>query len=221
MLGRLGVLVMSPFKIAAVAAVACFFGLAAVAADAPAPPAKPAPASGPVYREFVSGNPSAKVTMIEYASLTCPHCARFSEDVMPELRKNYIDTGKIRFVYRDYPLDNLAAAAAAIARCAPGDRGKAMIDLMFKNQQVWARSPKPIEPLRGYAQLAGMSAADVDACLQNKAITAKISEVMNTASSVYKVESTPTFFVGEEKLSGEITYKDLAKILDKHIAAGK
>ena len=220
MLGRLGVRLMSRFKIAVAAAATCFIGFVAVAAD-PAPPVKPAPASGPVYREFVSGNPDAKVTMIEYASLTCPHCARFNEEVMPELRKNYIDNGKIRYVFRDYPLDNLAAAAAAIARCAPGNRGQAMIDMMYKNQNVWARSPKPIDPLRGYAQLAGMSAADVDACLANKAITGKINEVMNTASSVYKVEATPTFFIGEEKLSGEIAYKDLAKIIDKHIAAGK
>jgi len=212
---------MSRFKVAAIAVALCLTGFAAVAADAPTPPVKPVAASGPVYREFVSGNPNAKVTMIEYASLTCPHCARFNEEVMPEVRKNYIDTGKIRFVFRDFPLDNLATAAAAIARCAPGDRGKAMIDIMYKNQNVWARSPKPIEPLRGYAQLAGMSAADFDACLDNKAITGKIMEVMQTASSVYKVEATPTFFVGEEKLSGEISYKDLAKILDKHIAAGK
>ncbi len=209
------------YKAAVLAVAACFVSAAAIAAAAPAPPAKPAPKSGPVYREFVSGNPAAKVTMIEYASLTCPHCAKFNDEVMPQLRKNYIDNGKIRFVFRDYPLDSLAAAAAAIARCAPGDRGKAMIDLMYKNQNVWARSPKPIDPLRGYAQLAGMSAADVDACLANTAITGKINEVMNTASTVYKVEATPTFFVGEEKISGEIAYADLAKIIDKHIAAGK
>ncbi len=212
---------MSTFKAALFVAAFGFARFSAMAADAPKPPATPAPASGPVYREFVSGNAEAKVTMIEYASLTCPHCAKFNEDVMPDVRKNYIDTGKIRYVFRDYPLDGLAAAAAAIARCAPGERGKAMIDLMYKQQNVWARSPKPIEPLRGYAQLAGMSAADVDACLVNKSITGKINEVMQTASSVYKVEATPTFFVGEEKLSGEIAYKDLAKILDKHIAAGK
>ena len=212
---------MSRFKVTVIAAVVCLAGFAASAADAPAPPVKPAPASGPVYREFVSGNPDAKVTMIEYASLTCPHCARFNEEVMPDVRKNYIDTGKIRYVFRDYPLDNLATAAATIPRCAPGDRGKALIDLMYKNQEVWARAPKPIDPLRGYAQLAGMSAADFDACLANKAISGKILEVMQTASSVYKVEATPTFFIGEEKLSGEIAFKDLAKIIDKHIAAGK
>ena len=96
-----------------------------------------------------------------------------------------------------------------------------MIDLMYKNQNAWAHVPKPLDPLRGYAQLGGMSAADFDACLENRAITAKIQEVMQTASSVYKVQATPTFFIGEEKLSGEVAYKDLAKILDKHIAAGK
>jgi protein-disulfide isomerase len=178
-------------------------------------------AEAPAYREFVSGSPTAKVTMIEYASLTCPHCARFAEEVMPKVKKDYIDTGKIKFVYRDFPLDGLAAAGAQLARCAPGERGKTLIELMFKNQKAWVSAPKPIEPLRGYAQLAGMSGSDIDACLNNKTISAKINEVMQTASTKFKVESTPTFFVGEEKIKGELTYEALAKILDQHLAAAK
>jgi len=200
-------------------------GVAAYAADpAPsAPAAKPAaaPASGPVYREFIQGNPKAKVTVIEYASLTCGHCKAFQDTTYPELKKNYIDTGKIRFVYRDYPLDGLAAGGALLARCAPGDKGKVMIDLMFKNQQEWVRSPNPLEPLRGYAQLAGMSAADVDACLKNEAIMNKIREVMDTAATTYKVQSTPTFFIGEEKLEGVQTYEAMAKVIDEAIADAK
>jgi protein-disulfide isomerase len=197
-------------------------GLAARAAEpAPSSPAAKPAANQPVYREFIQGNPKAKVTVIEYASLTCGHCKTFQDTTYPELKKNYIDTGKIRFVYRDYPLDGLAAAGALLARCAPGDRGKVMIDLMFKNQMEWVRSPAPIEPLRGYAQLAGMSAADVDACLKNEGIMNKIREVMDTASTVYKVQSTPTLFVNEEKVEGAVSYAELSKIIDEAIADAK
>lgn len=198
-------------------------GVAAYAADpAPSSPAaKPAVAGQPVYREFIQGNPKAKVTVIEYASLTCGHCKAFQDTTYPELKKNYIDTGKIRFVYRDYPLDGLAAAGALLARCAPGDKGKVMIDLMFKNQTEWVRSQTPIEPLRGYAQLAGMSTADVDACLKNEGIMNKIREVMDTAATTYKVQSTPTFFVNEAKHQGAIPYAEMAEILDDAIADAK
>lgn len=210
----------------ALAAVAfCGFGAASFAADsapsAPAAKAAPAPAGQPVYREFIQGNPKAKVTVIEYASLTCGHCKAFQDTTYPELKKAYIDTGKIRFVYRDYPLDGLAAAGALLARCAPGDKGKVMIDLMFKNQQEWVRSPAPIEPLRGYAQLAGMSSADVDACLKNEGIMNKIREVMDTAATVYKVQSTPTFFINEEKLEGVQPFEAMAKVIDEAIADAK
>jgi len=195
-------------------------GVAAYAADpAPsAPAAKPA-AAGVVYREFIQGNPKAKVTVIEYASLTCGHCKQFHDTTYPDLKKNYIDTGKIRFVYRDYPLDGLAMGGAVLARCAPGDKGKVLIDLMFKNQGDWVRAQNPLEPLRGYAQLAGMSAADVDACLKNEAIMTKIREVQDVASNTYKVQATPTLFVNEEKLEGAVPYDQLSKAIDRAIAS--
>ena len=197
-------------------------GHPAFAADAApsSPAAKPA-AGQPVYREFIQGNPKSKVTVIEYASLTCGHCKAFQDTTYIELKKNYIDTGKIRFVYRDFPLDGLAAGGALLARCAPGDKGKVMIDLMFKNQAEWVRSQNPLEPLTGYAQLAGMSKADVDACLKNEAIMNKIREVQEVASNQYKVQSTPTFFVNEEKLEGVQTYEAMAKVIDEAIADAK
>ena len=169
----------------------------AFAADA----AKPAP----VYREFVHGNPKAKVIVIEYASLTCPHCAHFAQEEMPKLKAEYIDTGKIKYVFRDFPLDGLATGAAMIARCAPNDRGKIMIDMMYKNQSEWMRSETPLNPLRDYAKLAGMSSDDVDACLKNEAILKEIQDVQEKARTLYKVESTPTFFVGEERYRATTT----------------
>ncbi len=184
-------------------------GSSAVAPALAADAAKPV-----VYREFVLGNPKSKVTVIEYASLTCPHCAHFQEVEYPKLKKNYIDNGKIKYVYRDYPLDGLAMGAALIARCAPGDRGATLIDMMFKNQRDWAGSEKPIEALRGYALLAGMTSPEVDACLKNEAILKDIQDVQQKATTLYKVDATPTFFVNEEKVKGA-DYDALAAVIDK------
>ncbi len=180
----------------------------AVAADA----AKPTP----VYKEYVQGNPKAKVTVIEYASLTCPHCAHFAQEDYPKLKAEYIDTGKIKFVFRDFPLDGMAMGAALLARCAPNDRGKTMVEMMFKNQNEWMRSEKPLEVLRGYAQLAGMDSADVDACLKNDAMLKEINDVREKAMTLYKVKSTPTFFVGEDQVEGA-DYPGLKKAIDKQL----
>jgi protein-disulfide isomerase len=180
-----------------------------------------APAGKPVYREFIHGDPKAKLTVIEYASLTCSHCANFHQKVWPEIKKAYVDTGKIRFVFRDYPLDGLAMAGALLARCAPEDRGKRMIDMMFKNQAEWVRAPQPIEPLKQYAQLAGMSPADVDACLKNEEMLKTIKDEQNKATTLYKVQATPTFWIGEEKIDGQRTFEDMAKVIDKQLAKVK
>ena len=173
------------------------------------------------YHELIEGNPKAKVTVVEFASLTCPHCARFQVSVFPEIKKNYIDTGKIRYVFKDYPLDDLAMAGAMLARCAPVDRGMKLIDLMFKNQLDWARAEKPIEPLRGYARLTGMSSAEVDACLQNQGLLKAIKEEQNKAATLYQVQATPTFYVGDAKIDGEHTYDEFAKAIDGQLAKAK
>jgi len=190
---------------------------AAPPAVAPAAPITPAV----TYHELIEGNPKAKVTVIEFASLTCPHCARFQSEVFPQIRKNYIDTGKVRYVFKDYPLDDLAMAGAVLARCAPADRGLKLIDLMFKNQTEWARAEKPIVPLKGYAQLTGMSGAQVDACLQNRTLLQAIKDEQNKATTLYQVEATPTFYVGDEKVDGERTYDDFAKVIDKQLSKAK
>lgn len=182
------------------------------AADAPAPV---------TYHELIEGNPKAKVTIVEFASLTCPHCARFAQTVLPQVKKNYVDTGKVRFVFKDFPLDQLAMTGAMLARCAPPGKGMKLIDIMFKNQLEWARAEQPIAPLRAYAQLAGMNSAQVDACLQNGALLQSIKDEQNKASTLYQVEATPTFYIGDEKVAGEKTYEDFAAIIDKQLAKAK
>lgn len=207
------------FSLLAAGVVALTTAGVAIAQDKPAA-AAPAPAAV-TYHELIAGNPKAKVTVVEFASLTCPHCARFQMEVFPLIKKNYIDTGKIRYVFKDYPLDELAMAGAVLARCAPADRGLKLIDLMFKNQLEWARAEKPIVPLKGYALLTGMSGADVDACLQNKDLLQAIKDEQNKATTLYQVEATPTFYVGDEKVAGERTYDDFAKSIDKQLSKAK
>ena len=181
-------------------------GVAANAADAPK--------KQPQYYEFVLGNPNAKVTVVEYASVTCPHCAKFFTETFPTLKKDYIDTGKIKYIYRDLPTPprELSFAASQLARCVPNNKGMNMIEMLFKNQEAWMSAPDTT--LRGYAMLSGMSSADFDACMKNEAIYKELNQAVDRASNVYKVESTPTFFVGETKVAGE-QYEPLKKAIDK------
>ncbi len=179
-----------------------------------------APATGQsdvTYKEFIEGNPEAKVTVVEYASLTCSHCANFYINGYPELKKQYIDTGKIRFVFRDFPTapQQLATAAAMVARCAPAGRGKTIIGLIFKNQGEFFSNPN--DAMRGYAQLAGMTSEEVDACLKNKSVFDEIERVATTAVNVYKVRATPTFFVNDQIVEGEV-WETLKAAIDDALA---
>ena len=175
------------------------------------------PVSGPVYREMIYGDPAAPVTIVEYASLTCSHCATFHTTVLPELKKNYIDTGKVRLVFRDFPLDGLAMAGAMLARCAEGDRGQALINVMFRQQGTWVTSQRPIEPLTSYAKLAGLSEDDVNACLENENIMNAIREGQETAAAQYQIASTPTFFIEDVKVEGNRGYEFMADVIDKKL----
>ena len=190
-------------------------------ADTPAQVAQaesPAPADGPVYREMIFGDPQAPVTIVEYASLTCSHCATFHNTVLPQLTEEYIDTGKVRLVFRDFPLDGLAMAGAMLARCAPGDRGKAMIKVMFGQQATWVTSQSPIEPLTSYAKLAGMSEEDVNACLENEGIMNAIREGQETASNLYQIQATPTFFIEDVKVEGARPFDYISEIIEEKLA---
>ena len=169
--------------------------------------------------DMVMGKADAPVTIIEYASMTCPHCAHFDETTFPELKKRYIDTGKVRYIFREFPLDNLAAAAFMLARCAgKDDPGKyyAMIDTMFRQQQTWAVE-KPIPPMLAIAKQAGFTEQSFDACLANQQILDGIEKVRQRAIKQFKVESTPTFFVNGTKVTGAVSIEDMAKVIDPYL----
>ena len=186
-------------------------GLAAAArvvlADAPAPLLEIA------KDERILGNPAAPITIVEYASMTCPHCAHFAKEVLPELKRKWIDTGKVKLVLRDFPLDQLALRAAMIQRCAPPDRFYAFADMFFADQHQWVTADDANAALARLAALGGMSRSEVDACLKNSALENYILQERLVASKNLGVEATPTFFINGSKFAGAPTVADFDKVL--------
>jgi protein-disulfide isomerase len=167
----------------------------------------------------ILGSPEAPITIVEYASLTCPHCAHFANDVLPEIKKEWIDTGKAKLVLRDFPLDEPALRAAMITRCAPPNRYYAFADTFFAAQEKWVRSSDYREALARLAKLGGMGQEEFDACLANTALENKIVEGRLKASQELNVDSTPTFFVNGSKLAGAPTAEEFQKLLSGLAAA--
>ena len=161
----------------------------------------------------VLGNPAAPITIIEYASLTCPHCAHFANDVLPELKREWIDTGKAKLVLRDFPLDGPALRAAMIARCAPPDRFYAFADTLFASQDKWATTKDYREALARLAKLGGMGKDEFEACLNNTTLENRIVEQRLVASQELDINSTPTFFINGSKFSGAPTAEEFNKVL--------
>ncbi len=166
-------------------------------------------------KEMVVGNADAPVTMIEYASLGCPHCANFHRDTYPQIKKNYIDTGKVKLIYRDFPLGTPALAASMIARCAGSKRYFGMVDLFYRSQKDWGSSDNPIESLKKTARFGGMSGQDVDACLSNQQLLNHIRAKAEEGQKDHEINSTPSFVVGGETISGSMPYDQFKVYLDK------
>ncbi len=162
------------------------------------------------------GDPKAPITIVEYASMTCSHCARFEGEVFPILKKNYIDTGKVRYVMREFPLDPLAAAASMLARCA-GDKREAMIELLFAQQAHWAFVDKPLDALRDVVKQTGMGQKEFDACLGDQALFNKIDQARTEAAQKFGINATPTFFINGDKKAGEIPADALDKVLEPYL----
>jgi protein-disulfide isomerase len=168
--------------------------------------------------EHVMGDPAAKVTILEYASLTCSHCAHFSNDVLPKVVEKYISTGKVKLVYRDYPLDALAFRAAMLAQCMPEERYFVFIKSLFANQPAWVGAQDPDATLIQYAKLAGLSDDKVKSCLEDKAVQSALVQRRMEAESKYKVNGTPTFVINyTDTVGGASTFEDFDKTLQKYV----
>ncbi len=163
------------------------------------------------------GSADAPVTMIEYSSLTCPHCANFHTDILPSIKKDFVDTGKVRVVFKDFPFGNLAMAATMIARCS-GRNYVPMIEALFQSQATWSHSDTPFDAISGIARLSGMSIDDVENCLDNEPLLRALQVVAKDASENLGVESTPTFFIEGVKVPGNLPYGDFKDLLNKALA---
>jgi protein-disulfide isomerase len=163
--------------------------------------------------DMALGPANASVTITEYASMTCPHCAAFNETVFPKIKSEYIDTGKVRYVFREFPLDIKAAAGSMLSRCiAKDDAGKyfAVTDMLFKQQNDWVMK-NTTETLTRIGKQAGLSQQAVEDCLKDQALLDKIAADQKYASDVLKVDSTPTFFINGEKIKGETSFEEFDK----------
>ena len=164
--------------------------------------------------DHVLGDPKAPVTLIEYASFTCPHCAHFHMLVLPELKKKWIDTGKVKLIYRDFPLDQAAAKAAQLAECSGKEKYFAVIDIIFRGQAVWATASDPIAELAKSLRIAGMGENEVKACLANESIaTAVVNDYRG--GEVLGVNSTPSLFLNGQMYRGARSVEELDAALEK------
>ncbi|HZH26604.1 MAG TPA: DsbA family protein [Azospirillaceae bacterium] len=176
----------------------------------------------PLYAERVLGNPNAPVTVIEYSSLTCPHCANFHNNILPQLKADYIDTGKVKIVYRDFPFDRMALAGAMAARCLPADRYFPFVDILFRSQEQWTGGQDPQRALQQTARLAGLSEADFQACVNNQDLGNWLLQRRLDAEKQYSVTSTPTFVInnGRDRIVGAQPADVFRQALDRALPRG-
>ena len=170
-------------------------------------------ADTPDPTDHVLGKPDAPITIIEYALMTCPHCADFNKTILPEIKRDYIDTGKAKLVFRDFPLDQLAVKGAMLARCAPSDRYFAFIDTLFANQGSWAASRDPVAALSRIARLGGLSEDQFNKCMADKSVEDAVLAQRIAGSKEFNVEATPTIIINGKKVDQAHSYADYDRIL--------
>jgi protein-disulfide isomerase len=169
--------------------------------------------------DIALGSAKAPVTIVEYASLGCSHCAHFNEATFPDLKKRYIDTGKVRYILRDFPLDDTAAMAFVFAHCAGnGDSNKyfSIVDTLFRQQPTWYVND-PTAPLMAIAKQAGFTEESFKACVTNQKAWDAMVSVRERAVTKFDVHSTPTFFINGSKLVGAVSIDEMAKVIDPYL----
>jgi protein-disulfide isomerase len=165
------------------------------------------------------GSESAKCTIIEYASLTCSHCAAFHKETWPQLKERYVDKGLVRFTLREFPLDPLATAGFMLARADGGAKYYPITDLLFDQQRAWAFTDKPLDALQGLMRQAGFSKERFEATLKDQKLYDAVNAVKNRAADTFKVSSTPTFFINGARHPGALAIAELEKIIKPIVGA--
>lgn len=164
-------------------------------------------------KEMVVGQDDAPVTIVEYASMTCSHCADFTVNTLPVIKEKYIDSGKARLIFREFPFDPRAAAAFMLARCAPEERYFPMVDVLFKQQAQWAMAENAQEALLKIAKLAGFTQETFNACLTDQKLLDDVNAVRERGSE-FGVNATPTFFINGKKYSGALSVEQMSAVID-------
>ena len=156
--------------------------------------------------DITLGKDDAPVTVIEYASLTCPHCAHFATTTFPKVKSELIDTGKVRWVYRPFPLNQVDVKAFALAGCLPREQFYTVIDVLYQSQNEWLGAQDPVKALQQIGRTAGLDQAAIDKCMSDKTFVDKLVAGIQDAEQKYKVESTPTFIIGGKAYPGAMEY---------------
>ena len=165
---------------------------------------------GPL-KEMTLGDAKAPIKVIEYASMTCPHCAAFHNNTYHALKEKYVDTGKVLFAFREFPLDPVAATVSVIARCAPDDQYFNVLDVFFKTQAQWRTGDNPLPGIVEIAKQVGFTQQSLDQCLQNQEVIDGVNAIRKHAIETMKVEATPTFFINGKKISGALSLDAMEK----------
>lgn len=171
--------------------------------------------------ERAMGDPDAPIVMVEFSSLSCPHCADFHEKTLPRLKEKYIDTGKVRLVMREFPLDRAAMYATLMARCAPEQRYFGLMDLLFRSQDRWLADEKTmLKTLEQTGRLAGVGKQLFDACVHHEELEEAMYKRIRKASTDWRIKSTPTFIFneGEAKIEGSLPYEEFVKTIEGLLA---
>ncbi|WP_080943842.1 DsbA family protein [Sinorhizobium meliloti] len=167
--------------------------------------------------EMALGEANAPVTIVEYMSMTCPHCANFHNDTFDAIKAKYIDSGKVRFIVREFPFDPRAAAAFMLARCAPEGQYFPMVSMLFKQQEQWAAAQNGRDALLQLSKLAGFTQESFEACLTNQKLLDDVNAVMQRGAKEFGVKSTPTFFVNGEHYSGDMSVDVMSALIDSKL----
>jgi len=184
------------------------------------------PSSGPLAivvskDDRTLGSPSAPLKVLEYAAPTCPHCAHFEMDLFPQFKQQYIDTGKVFFIFRVFPLNQVDIAAEAIARCMPEDNYFQFLDLLYRNQAKWDPEYQVADVHAGLvdmSKIAGLNAQQVDQCIGNQAEVQRIEKVGQDAQTIYGVSGTPTFVVNGQTHGPFVDFQELKNFIDPMLA---
>ena len=172
--------------------------------------------------DVVMGDKNAPVLIIEYASMTCGHCAEFHKTTLPQIKKDFIDTGKARYVLRDMPWDPLALAVSKINRCAPQEKFYNFADAFFQTHNTWVNAKDPVKELKKIARLGGMGSEEVEACLSNEKVHKQVLRSREVGIKTLNINSTPTFFMGSDVVvRGNVGYQKMAEAIERALRRTK